>query len=130
MISDVVLAEKTVWAPTDAAFDALGDAFASLSDAEVKEVPGLHISPPRRSPGGDYPIVTPQLLLDAGELEHRTRTAVLTGSDQRTRTTSDGGLRIEGLTVGRTAWCAEASSVLVSGRRATRCGRAVRPTRR
>lgn len=114
ILADVVLADKTVWAPTDAAFDALGDALASLSDAEVKEVLGFHISPPRRTPGGDYPIVTPQLLLDAGELEHRTRTGVLTGSDQRTRTTADGGvLRIEGITVGSTAWCAEAGSVLV-----------------
>lgn len=113
ILSDVVLADKTVWAPTDAAFDALGDALTSLSDAEVKEVLGFHISPPRRTPGGDYPIVTPQLLLDAGEMEHRTRTGVLTGSDQRTRTTSDGGvLRIEGITIGSTAWCAEAGSVL------------------
>jgi uncharacterized surface protein with fasciclin (FAS1) repeats len=113
ILADVVLADKTVWAPTDAAFAALGDTLASLSDAEVKEVLGFHISPPRRTPGGDYPIVTPQLLLDAGEMEHRTRTGVLTGSDQRTRTTSDGGvLRIEGITVGSTARCAEAGSVL------------------
>jgi uncharacterized surface protein with fasciclin (FAS1) repeats len=114
ILADVVLADKTVWAPTDAAFDALGDPLASLSDAEVKEILGFHISPPRRSPSGAYPIVTPQLLLDAGEMEHRTRTGVLTGSDQRTRTTADGGvLRIERITVGSTAWCAEAGSVLV-----------------
>lgn len=113
ILADVVLADKTVWAPTDAAFDALGDALASLSDAEAKEVLGFHISPPRRSPGGAYPIVTPQLLLDAGEMEHRTRTGVLTRSDQRTRTTADDGvLRIEGITIGSTAWCAEAGSVL------------------
>jgi uncharacterized surface protein with fasciclin (FAS1) repeats len=113
ILSDVVLADKTVWAPTDAAFDAVGDTLVSLSDAQAKEVLGFHISPPRRTPGGDYPIVTPQLLLDAGEMEHRTRTGVLTGSDQRTRTTSDGGvLRIEGITIGGTASCAEAGSVL------------------
>lgn len=113
ILADVVLADKTVWAPTDTAFDSVGDTLASLSDAQAKEVLGFHISPPRRTPGGDYPIVTPQLLLDAGEMEHRTRTGVLTGSDQRTRTTADGGvLRIEGITIGSTAWCAEAGSVL------------------
>lgn len=52
----------------------------------------------------------------AGEMEHRTRTGVLTGSDQRTRTTADDGvLRIEGITIGSTAWCAEAGSVLAIG---------------
>ncbi|KAL1518787.1 hypothetical protein AB1Y20_003070 [Prymnesium parvum] len=112
ILANAALADKTVWAPTDAAFAALGDALTSLSDAEVKAVLGYHISPPRRSPTGAYPIVTPQLLLDAGEMEHRTRTGVLTNSDQRTRTTSDQGvLRIEGKTIQSTAWRAEAGSV-------------------
>lgn len=113
ILDDVELADKTVWAPTDAAFLALGDALSSLPDEEVKAVLGYHISPPRRSPGGAYPIVTPQLLIDAGEMDHRTRTGVLTGSDQRTRTTfEDGVLRIEGIGIGSTAWCTQAGSVL------------------
>lgn len=113
ILADVDLADKTVWAPTDAAFLALGDTLASLPGEEVKAVLGYHISPPRRSPGGAYPIVTPQLLLDAGELEHRTRTGVLTGADQRTRTTVGGGtLRIEDIAIGTTAWCTQAGSVL------------------
>jgi uncharacterized surface protein with fasciclin (FAS1) repeats len=113
ILSDVELADKTVWAPTDAAFLALGDALSSLPDEQVKAVLGYHISPPRRSPGGAYPVVTPQLLIDAGEMDHRTRTGVLTGSDQRTRTTFEGGaLRIEGIRIGSTAWCTEAGSVL------------------
>lgn len=113
ILSDVELADKTVWAPTDAAFLALGDALSSLSDEQVRAVLGYHISPPRRSPGGAYPIVTPQLLIDAGEMDHRTRTGVLTGSDQRTRTTFEGGaLRIEGIAIASTAWCTQAGSVL------------------
>lgn len=113
ILADVELADKTVWAPTDAAFLALGDTLTSLSDEQVKAVLGYHISPPRRSPGGAYPIVTPQLLIDAGQMDHRTRTGVLTGSDQRTRTTFEGGsLRIEGIGIGSTAWCTEAGSVL------------------
>lgn len=113
ILSDVELADKTVWAPTDAAFLALGDALSSLSDEQITAVLGYHISPPRRSPGGAYPILTPQLLIDAGQMDHRTRTGVLTGSDQRTRTTfEDGALRIEGITIGSTAWCTEAGSVL------------------
>lgn len=113
ILADVELADKTVWAPTDAAFLALGDELSSWSDEQTKAVLGYHISPPRRSPGGAYPIVTPQLLIEAGEMEHRTRTGVLTGSDQRTRTTlEDGALRIEGIGIASTAWCTEAGSVL------------------
>lgn len=113
LLSDVELADKTVWAPTDAALLALGDSLPSLSNEQVKAVLGYHISPPRRSPGGAYPVVTPQLLIDAGEMEHRTRTGVLTGSDQRTRTTFEGGaLRIEGIGIGSTAWWTQAGSVL------------------
>lgn len=113
ILSDIELADKTVWAPTDAAFLSLGDTLSSLPDEQVKAVLGYHISPPRRSPSGAYPVVTPQFLIDAGEMDHRTRTGVLTGSDQRTRTTFEGGaLRIEGILIGGTAWCTEAGSVL------------------
>lgn len=57
--------------------------------------------------------MTPQLLIEAGQMDHRTRTGILTGSDQRTRTTFEGGaLRIEGIAIGSTAWCPQAGSVL------------------
>lgn len=112
ILADPALADKTVWAPTDAAVAGIADRLASLSDAEIKAVLGYHISPPRRSPRGDYPILTVDLLVDAGQMTHRTRTGVLTGSDERTRTTySDGVLRIEGARILGTAWCAEAGSV-------------------
>lgn len=112
ILADPELADKTVWAPTDAAFLAIGDSLASLSPEEIKAVLGYHISPPRRSPAGDYPIVTPQLLIDAGQMIHRTRTGVLTESDQRTRTTvTDGLLRIEDARIRGNAWCTEAGSV-------------------
>lgn len=38
ILSDVELADKTVWAPTDAAFLALGDTLVSLSDEQVTAV--------------------------------------------------------------------------------------------
>ena len=52
ILTDPVLSDKTVWAPTDAAFSALGDAVSALSDAEIKDVLGYHITPPRRTPEG------------------------------------------------------------------------------
>jgi len=113
ILSDVELADKTVWAPTDEAFLEVKDSLLSLSDEEIKAVLGFHISPPRRAPfTGSYPIVTPQYLLDEGKMSHRTRTGVLSGSDQRTQTVVDNGmLRIEGVGIETTAWCTEAGSV-------------------
>jgi len=112
ILADVALADKTVWAPTDAAFDALGGALGSLSSDEVKRILGHHISPPRRSPTGAYDIVTPAFLLEEGEVVHRTRTGVLTGTELRVRSrVVDGELRVEGARVLPTAWCAEAASV-------------------
>lgn len=82
ILSDTERADKTVWAPTDAAFLAVSDSLSSLSDEEIKAILGYHISPPRRAPGGSYPIVTPWVLIDAEQMNHRTRTGVLTESDQ------------------------------------------------
>ncbi|OPL07437.1 MAG: hypothetical protein AVO33_05910 [delta proteobacterium ML8_F1] len=113
ILSDVELADKTVWAPTDEAFLEVEDSLLSLSDEEIKAVLGYHISPPRRAPfTGSYPILTPQYLLDEGKMIHRTRTGVLSGSDQRTQTLVDNGmLTIEGVGIENTVWCTEAGSV-------------------
>lgn len=112
ILSDVLLADKTVWIPTNAAFAEVNATLSSMSDAAIKKVLGYHISPPRRSPTGEYDILTPKILLDAKKMKHRTRTGVLTGSDQRTKSTVvDGKLRIEGITIGNTAWCTQSGSV-------------------
>jgi uncharacterized surface protein with fasciclin (FAS1) repeats len=112
ILSDTELADKTVWAPTDAAFRAVSDSLSALSDEETKAVLGYHISPPRRTPGGSYPIVTPEFLIDSEQMFHRTRTGVLTESDQRTQTSVvDGVLMIEDARILGTAWCTEAGTV-------------------
>lgn len=112
ILSDAVLSDKTVWAPTDAAFSALGDAVSALSDGEIKDVLGYHITPPRRTSEGPYPIITPEYLLDGGEVVHQTRTGILTGSDQRVRTrATDGVLTVEDSTIAPTSWCTQTGSV-------------------
>jgi uncharacterized surface protein with fasciclin (FAS1) repeats len=112
ILSDPVLSDKTVWAPTDAAFSALGDAVSALSNAEIKAVLGYHITPPRRTPEGPYPIITPEYLLDGGEVVHQTRTGILTGSDQRVRTrATEGVLTVEDSTIASTSWCTQTGSV-------------------
>lgn len=56
--------------------------------------------------------MTPAFLLAEGEVAHRTRTGVLSGTEQRVRSTVvDGELRIEGARILPTALCAEAGSV-------------------
>ncbi len=112
ILADPELADKTMWAPTDDAFAAVRDQLSTMADEEIKAVLGYHISPPRRAPGGAYPIVTPELLIDAGRMVHRTRTGVLTGSDQRPESTVvDGVIMIEGAQVLETAWRTQAGSV-------------------
>jgi uncharacterized surface protein with fasciclin (FAS1) repeats len=112
ILADPELADKTVWAPTDDAFAAVRDEFATMVNEEIKAILGYHISPPRRAPGGAYPIVTPEFLIDAGRMVHRTRTGVLTGSDQRPESTVvDGIIMIEGAQVLGTAWRTQTGSV-------------------
>lgn len=112
ILGDPELADKTVWAPTDAAFAELGDAPSSLTADEITAVLGYHITPPRRTPEGPYPIITPLYLVEGGEVIHQTRTGILNGSDQRVRTTvTDGVLRVEGATIGATSWCTQTGSV-------------------
>ena len=112
ILSDTELADKTVWAPTDAAFLAIRGDLSAMSHEEITAILGYHVSPPRRAPGGSYPIVTPEFLINAQQMNHRTRTGVLTTSDQRTRTlVADGMLMIEDARILGTAWCTEAGSV-------------------
>lgn len=112
ILSDPALADKTIWAPTDAAFTKLGDAPNSLSPEEIKAVLGFHISPPKRTPEGPYPIITFDYLAANGPIVFQSRTGVLTGSDQRVTTTVENGVfTVEGRTIQPTAWCTQAGSV-------------------
>ncbi len=87
ILADPELADKTVWAPTDVAFAEVAATLSSLTEDEIVRVLGYHVTPPRRTPEGPYPIVTPQFLADGGEVVHQTRTGILTGSDQSSRKT-------------------------------------------
>ena len=112
ILGDPELADKTVWAPTDAAFAELGDAPSLLSADEITAVLGYHITPPRRTPEGPYPIITPLYLVEGGEIIHQTRTGIVTGSDERVRTTvTDGVLTVNGATILPTSWCTQTGSV-------------------
>ncbi len=112
ILTDPAASDKTIWAPTDAAFAKLGDAPESASPEEIKAVLGYHITPPRRTPEGDYPIVTFDYLADGGQIIHQTRTGILTESDQRVRTkVEDGVYTVEGIPLGPTAWCTQAGSI-------------------
>lgn len=112
ILTDPALSDKTIWAPTDAAFVALGDAPEGASPEEIKAVLGYHITPPRRTVEGDYPIITFDYLAEGGQIVHQTRTGILTGSDQRVRTVvEDGRYSVEGIHLKPVAWCTEAGSV-------------------
>lgn len=112
ILTDSDASDKTIWAPTDSAFAKLGDAPQRAAPEEVKAVLGYHITPPRRSPEGDYPIVTFDYLADGGQIIHQTRTGILTGSDQRVRTrVQDGVFTVQDARIGPTAWCTQAGSV-------------------
>jgi uncharacterized surface protein with fasciclin (FAS1) repeats len=112
ILADPELADKTVWAPTDAAFSEIAETLSSLSEDEITDVLGYHVTPPRRTPEGPYPIITPQYLADGGEVVHQTRTGILTGSDQRVRTrVEDGVLTVEDAVILPTSWCTQTGSV-------------------
>lgn len=53
ILTDPAASDKTIWAPTDAAFAKLGDAPDSASPDDIKAVLGYHITPPRRTVKGD-----------------------------------------------------------------------------
>ena len=112
ILTDPTASDKTIWAPTDAAFAKLGEAPESASPEEIKAVLGYHITPPRRTPEGDYPIVTFEYLADGGQIIHQTRTGILTESDQRVRTkVEDGVYTVQDIPLGSTAWCTQAGSI-------------------
>ena len=112
ILTDPELSDKTIWAPTDEAFAKLGDAPASASPEEIKAVLGFHITPPRRTPEGDYPIITFTYLADGGQIIHQTRTGILTESDRRVRTKFEDGIyTVQGLQIGPTAWCTQTGSI-------------------
>lgn len=112
ILSDAELSDKTVWAPTDAAFSEIRSALTSLSDEDIKAILGFHITPPRRTPEGSYPIITPQFLAEEVKLVHQTRTGILTGSDQRVRTSASGAVyTVEEVPISTTAWCTQTGSV-------------------
>lgn len=117
VLADPVLADKTIWAPTDAAFSTVADLLSSLPSDEVKAVLGYHITPPRRTPDGFYPIITPEYLTDNDWLVHQTRTGILTGSDQRVLTRMrDGGLIVEDSEILSMSWCTQTGSVFAIDR--------------
>lgn len=112
ILADPAASDKTIWAPTDAAFAKLGDAPDGASREDIKAVLGNHITPPRRTVEGDYPLVTFEYLADGGQIIHQTRTGILTESDQRVRTkVEDGVYIVEGIPLGPTAWCTQAGSI-------------------
>lgn len=112
ILTSPALSDKTIWAPTDEAFAKLGDAPDSATPDEIKSVLGFHITPPRRTPDGDYPIITFDYLSDGGQIVHQTRTGILTDSDQRVRTKEENGVfTVEDVRIGSTAWCTQAGSV-------------------
>ncbi len=112
ILTNPAASDKTIWAPTDAAFAKLGDAPESASPEDIKAVLGYHITPPRRTPEGDYPIITFDYLADGGQIIHQTRTGILTESDQRVRTKVENGIfTVQDIPLGSTAWCTEAGSI-------------------
>lgn len=112
ILTSPALSDKTIWAPTDEAFAKLGAAPDSATPDEIKAVLGFHITPPRRTPDGDYPIITFDYLSDGGQIVHQTRTGILTDSDQRVRTKEENGVfTVEGAQIGSTAWCTQAGSI-------------------
>lgn len=108
------LSDKTIWAPIDAAFETIEMQLNQLSSSEIKEVLGYHISPPLSQPNGVYPIITFEYLRENGSVTYRTRTGVLTESDQRiTSTYQEGVYKIENATLLDTAYCNQAGSIFL-----------------
>lgn len=112
ILTDDSLSDKTIWAPTDTAFQSVEDHIDEMNDDEIKAILGYHISPPQSSPSGDYEIITPDYLKRNSPETFRTRTGVLTGSDQRITSHYDNEkLLIEDAEIRQTSWCNEAGSI-------------------
>lgn len=112
ILTDPSLSDKTIWAPNDDAFMKIASTLTELSSLDIKKILGYHISPPQSRPNGEYPIVTFTYLEENPNDVFRTRTGVLTGSDQRlTLSLREDGYYIEEANIEMTMWCAMAGSV-------------------
>lgn len=112
ILLDPDLADKVIWAPTDAAFLEIDSMLESMTTDEIKIILGYHISPPLSSPYGEYPIVDFEYLKNNTSVILRTRTGVLTGSDQRiTATYINDTYEIESITIQSQAYCTKAGSI-------------------
>jgi uncharacterized surface protein with fasciclin (FAS1) repeats len=112
ILTDADLSDKTIWAPTDEAFEDISSQLNTLSSLDIKKVLGYHISPPLSRPNGEYPIVTFTYLDDNPNQVFRTRTGVLTESDQRiSLSLREDEFYIEEAKLESTMWCAKAGSV-------------------
>jgi uncharacterized surface protein with fasciclin (FAS1) repeats len=112
ILMDPDLSDKTIWAPTDEAFASISSQLDALSSLEIKKILGYHISPPLSRPNGEYPIVTFSYIENNPNQVFRTRTGVLTESDQRiSLSLREDGYHIEDSKLESTMWCAKAGSV-------------------
>lgn len=112
ILTDADLSDKTIWAPTDEAFADVASQLSMMSSSDIKKVLGYHISPPLSRPNGEYPIVTFTYVDDNPNQVFRTRTGVLTESDQRiSLSLREDGYYIEEAKLESTMWCAKAGSV-------------------
>ncbi len=112
ILTSPILSDKTIWAPVDSAFEQIENELESMNSEDIKEILGYHISPPLSRPNGEYPIITFDYIKDKGSVTYRTRTGVLTGSDQRITSTYDSGVyMLENATILSTALCTQAGSV-------------------
>ena len=116
ILSDPKLADKTVWAPLDSAFEKSSDDLKQLNSTGIKKVLGYHINPPRSRlinfSTHIYTVVTPNYIATEGEIQNRTRTGTLTRSEQRTVTSKLGNkLYVEDISVLPSSWCTAAGSV-------------------
>jgi len=114
ILTNPILSDKTIWAPSDNAFEAIEEELNQLTSEEIKAILGYHISPPLSRPNGLYPIITFDYMKDNHPVTYRTRTGVLTTSDQRiTSTYEEGVYKIENATLLDTGYCLEAGSVFM-----------------
>lgn len=112
ILTDPDLSDKTVWAPTDDAFAAMSSELDALSSLDIKNILGYHISPPLSRPNGEYPIITFSYLEEHPNQVFRTRTGVLTETDQRVSLSQrEDGFYIEDAKLESPMWCAKSGSV-------------------
>lgn len=112
ILADPALADKTIWAPVDDALDQLKEEWVSISSEDIKKILGFHISPPLSRPNGVYPIITFDYLAEKESIVYRTRTGVLTGTEQRITSTYENGVyKIQDITILNQARCTQAGSV-------------------